>query len=323
MNTDLTAPLGSPFSLKILTGRCARAWDTFRYNLSEVRNFWRHPLRLRLAPAKGPGIRVVLYGIPYGDWNAMLADRRLWESLEIVSEVLRVPGFWALLPRATDRTVVIPMKSEHAATAPRRYRGLWPDRRSLDILDDKDKFQSYMEDQGLAAYCPARYRTPGQAVFPCIVKRLDLSGSIGVEIARSHAHLDEILGSPVFAHRPYILQELVAGTKEYATFCVCEDGRILWHWTFESTMASPTVIKNENNDKNRRILDAAPAVLKQLEAVLAPLAYRGPCIVNYKLAPDGTVRVFEINPRFGGSLLQPPQVDRLREALGHILGKSR
>jgi hypothetical protein len=323
METDLTAPLGSRFSFKILTGRCARAWHKFRYHLSEVRDFWRHPLRLSLVPAEGPGLLVILYGIPYGDWNAMLANRDLWESLRVVSGVVRVPGFWPLLPRATDRTVLIPMKSGHAVTAPRRYRGLWPDRRSLRILDNKKEFQSYMENNGLAAYCPARYRSPEQAVFPCIVKRLDLSGSIGVEIARSRAHLDEVLESPVFARRPYILQELVSGTMEYATFCICDGGRILWHWTFESTMAGPAVIKNEDNDKNRRILEAAPAVLQQFETVLAPLAYSGPCIVNYKFTAEGVVQIFEINPRFGGSLLQPPQAHRLREALGLILARSR
>lgn len=84
-------------------------------------------------------------------------------------------------------------------------------------------------------------------------------------------------------------------------------------------MCGPAVIKNEDNDKNRRIVEASPEVRGQLERVPAPLAYRGPSVVNYKFAVDGTVQVFEINPRLGGSLLQPPQAARLREALGHIL----
>ena len=38
----------------------------------------------------------------------------------------------------------------------------------------------------------------------------------------------------------------------------------------------------------------------------------------YKIAPDGSVRFFEINPRFGGSLLQPRQRAELRQALNCI-----
>jgi hypothetical protein len=320
LDSGLTVARADRHGARILANRIVRTYRTLRYHLSEVRNFLRHPLRLDLVPAEGPGLVVILYGIPYGDWNRMLANRALWESLKVVSKVRRVPAFWPLWPWRADRTVLIPMKSEHAALAPPRYRGLRPAKDALAVLDNKEAFQSYMERNGLADFCPARYESADRAIYPCVVKRLDLSGSVGVEVATSHAHLDEILRSPVFALRPYILQALVSGTVEYATFCVCDRGRILWHWTFASTMTGPAVIKNEDNDKNRQLVVAAPEVLQQFEKVLTPLAYCGPCIVNYKFAADGRVQIFEINPRFGGSLLQPPQTDRLREALGHIIG---
>lgn len=306
-------------SARLIKAWIARAWQKFRYHIQELRNFRRHPLRLSLQPAEGPGLTVVLYGVPYGDWNKALASRALWQDLRVVSEVRRIPALRLLLPRRRDRTVLIPMKTEHALAAPAGYRGLMADQRSLRILDDKDAFHDYMEQQGLTAYCPARYPNPDEAVFPCVAKRLDLSGSIGVEVVRSREHLEEVLRSPVFARRPYILQALVPGNIEFATFCVCKEGRILWHWTFASIMTGPAVVKNEDNDKNRRFIEAPPEVLEQFEKVLAPLAYRGPCIVNYKRLEDGRVQIFEINPRFGGSLLQPPQAQRLREALGHIL----
>lgn len=304
----------------MIAARLARAWQKLRYHVGELRTFLRYPRRL--AVTSQPGLTVILYGVPYGDWNGMLSNRALWQDLRVVSEVRRIPALRLLLPRPTDRTVLIPMKTEHAIASPTGYRGLRPDARMARLLNDKEKFRRYMEGNGLAAYCPAHYASAGEAVFPCVVKRLDLSGSIGVEVATSRGHLDEILQSPVFVRRPYILQALVAGTTEYATFCVCKDGRILWHWTFASLMAGPAVVKNEDNDKNRQFIPAPPEVLQQLETVLRPLAYRGPCIVNYKRKADGTVQIFEINPRFGGSLLQPPQRARLIEALGHILADS-
>ena len=100
-------------------------------------------------------------------------------------------------------------------------------------------------------------------------------------------------------------------------------GRITWHWTFVSTMGGPAVVKTEDNDKNRRTIEAAPGVLQQIEAVLRPLAFGGPCIVNYKMRENGDVQIFEINPRFGGSLIQPAPAPRLREAVAALLRVAR
>ena len=56
--------------------------------------------------------------------------------------------------------------------------------------------------------------------------------------------------------------------------------------------------------------------------MLAPLNYRGPCVIDYKLA-DGRVQIFEINPRLGGTLLLDAHARLLREALAHILSPAR
>jgi len=60
----------------------------------------------------------------------------------------------------------------------------------------------------LMAYTPATYATPDEAAFPCMVKRLDLSASVGVEIATSRSHLAEILHSGLFSGHPFLLQAL-------------------------------------------------------------------------------------------------------------------
>jgi hypothetical protein len=320
---DLTAPRAGRSSRQYLEGVVVVFWAILRVFVQEVRNFRRFPTHLRLTPAEGPGVRVVLYGLPYADWNASLSDRQLWQDLRVVSEVRRIPGLRFLLPWSAERTVVIPMKTSHAVTVPQRYRGLIPDRESARIMADKSTFQQYLVDNGLTAYAPAAYATPDEASFPCVVKRLDLSASIGVEIATSQRHLGEILQSVVFSGQRWMLQALAPGTVEYASFCVCDQGRIIWDCTFASTMSGPAVIKNEDNGKNRQIVVTDPAVLKQFEAVLLPLKYRGPCVIDYKIADDGKVQIFEINPRLGGTLLLKSHARLLREALGHILAPAR
>jgi len=306
-----------------LVSTMVRTWKTLRYRLGEVRSFYRFPRHLRLPGAKGVGIQLVLFGIPFGDWNLMLADAFFWDSVGAVSEVWRIPAFRFLLSLVSPLAVVVPMKGEHAIAAARSRRGLFPDEQALRILNDKREFQSYIEDNGLERYCPRCYASPEDATFPCVVKRLNLSGSVGIEVAASRSHLDDILRLPVFSGRPYLLQALVSGELEYATFCVADHGRIAWHWTFVSTMSGPAVVKTEENDKDRRTIEAAPEVLRQIEAVLRPLAYLGPCIVNYKMKANGDVQIFEVNPRFGGSLLQPAQASRLREAIAALLLAAR
>jgi hypothetical protein len=319
----LTAPRAGRFSRKYLEGVVSVFWKILRVHVQEARTFRRFPMRLQMTPAEGPGLRVILYGLPYGDWNATLSDRKLWQDLAVVSELRRIPGFRWLLPRPTERTILIPMKTSHTVDAPRRYRTLIPDRRSALVLGDKNVFQSYMAENGLMAHAPATYASPDEAAFPCVVKRLDLSASVGVEIATSRAHLGEILQSGLFSGHPFLLQALVPGTLEYATFCVCDGGRILWESTFVSTMSGPAMIKNEDNGKDRRIVATPAEVLKQFETVLAPLDYRGPCVIDYKIADDGRVQIFEINPRLGGTLLLKSNAGLLREALGHILAAAR
>jgi hypothetical protein len=320
---DLTAPRAGRFSRQYLEGVAWVFWMILRVFVQEVRNFRRYPTHLRLSPAEGPGLRVVLYGLPYADWNASLSDRQLWQDLRIVSEVRRIPGLRVLLPWSSERTVVIPMKTSHAVTVPQRFRGLIPDRHSARLMADKSTFQQYLVANGLTAYAPATYATPDEASFPCVVKRLDLSASIGVEIATSRRHLDEILQSGVFAGHRWLLQALAPGIVEYASFCVCDEGRIVWDCTFASTMSGPAVIKNEDNGKNREIIATDPDVLRQFETVLKPLRYRGPCVIDYKIAEDGRVQIFEINPRLGGTLLQKAHAGLLREALKHILAPAR
>ena len=65
-----------------------------------------------------------------------------------------------------------------------------------------------------------------------------------------------------------------------------------------------------------------PLVLRVLEKMLS--GFTGMCNADYKFSPDdGTVRFFEVNPRWGGSLFLPFAHDALREAvmvLGSIFG---
>lgn len=299
-----------------------------RERLRETRAFFRFPLCVRLAvpaggPASGRNTRVLLYGIPYADWNAPLAARALWQGVPGVASVLRLPAL-PILAAAIARFVgnpriVIPSKAPHAARLPRGWRSLSPGPAAVRTLNDKRRFAVYMAENGLGDYCPATYAGPADAAYPCVLKRANKSASWGVVVVTSRAELETQLQRPLFHKHAFTLQALIAGTTEHATYCVCKDGAVLWHCTFLTEVAHANTIKSEDSVMRRWKIATPGPIVRQIEKVLAPLGYSGPCNLDYKLGPDGRICVFEINPRLGGTLMMPQYGGDLRQAFACIV----
>jgi len=287
--------------------------------LRDVRTFFQFSRQIDV-DARQSG-RLILYGIPYADWNATLSDRALWSTLPGVGQVLRRPASpFGSGARAND--VVIAMMTGHIARKP-GGRALEPTAHALATLENKARFANYMAANGFADYCPRTYAGRQEAAYPCMLKRTDLSASLGVAIAKSPEHLDELLETRTFAGHAYILQALVPGKVEYATYCVCKDGRVLWNCSFATDIGAPVAIKREDNALARQAIATPDPVLRQIEAVLRPLAFSGPCNVDYKRTADGRLQIFEINPRLGGTLMLPSQSKQLRAALACIVEHAR
>lgn len=296
-------------------GALAIRLKIFLIRLRDVRTFFQFPRQIEFDGRKGG--RVILYGIPHADWNATLSDRALWSNLPGIAQVLRRPASpFGSGAHADD--VVIAMMTGHIARKP-GGRALEPTTHALATLEDKAKFAAYMTANGLADYCPRTYANRHEAVFPCMLKRTDLSASLGVAIVKSSDHLDELLRMRTFAGHAHILQAVVPGNVEYATYCVCKNGRVLWSCSFATDIGAPIAIKREDNALARQAIATPDPVLRQIEAVLQPLAFSGPCNVDYKRAADGRLQIFEINPRLGGTLMLPSQSKQLHAALACIL----
>ncbi len=190
---------------------------------------------------------------------------------------------------------------------------------SLDILSDKAKFAAYLSANGLGEYCPATYPDPEVATYPYVLKRVDLSASVGVSMVHSRAHLSELLREPAFFGRRYLLQELVPGRTECVTYFLLRQGHVLWTCSFATDMDGPAVVKHENNGRNRRVIETPVNAVNAVEKILAPLAYSGFCTTDYKVMENGSVKIIEINPRFGGTLLSREYVPQLRSAIVFLL----
>ena len=166
------------------------------------------------------------------------------------------------------------------------------------------------------------YRRSEDAEFPCILKRVDQNGAYGIELVNSAAELDVLLKSKLFAGQKHVLQAFVPGQTEYATHCVCRDGEILWSCSLSREMGPVPRIGGLEHDS---VVPGTltPRVRAQIADVLARLRFSGPCCVDHKIRDSGDVAIFEINPRFGGSLMTSANRAFLGQALACIVANAR
>lgn len=290
----------------------------FRNAARELRSFLRSPL-VSKGGAEGP--TVVLYGVPYVNWNEALTRPGLWHG--IARLVVRMPALLPPLPlrRLSSNLVFIPMKESHARALPTGVRALVPSRTALDTLADKEMFVRFLEREKLLGLSPRIYPDVRAARFPCVMKRTDCHASFGVSVVWSAEEYEALLVTPEYLGKNVVLQEAIPGTTEYSTYCVCLRGRVLWSRTFINELESPLTVLKWGNSLGLRVAPTPEAIRQNIEAVLSPLAFSGPCNVDYRMAGN-EMRIFEINPRLGGSLMLDRFRDERREALACLVANA-
>lgn len=169
-----------------------------------------------------------------------------------------------------------------------------PTAASLAICDDKIAFNRFMVDHGFGAYIP---NTQRPLKFPYILKKsVDEYGQNTFIIENEmdeqrHAYDLDDLG--------FYSQELVSGKHEYATHIVFRDGRITASLNIRYTFPEDRYIKGKQKYICRQVSRTTHPEL--FADILGKLGFEGICCFNYKVQ-DGQPMIFEINPRFGGSL---------------------
>jgi carbamoylphosphate synthase large subunit len=279
---------------------------------------------LSLADTTPRTVRVIIFGDPGRRWRSALGPgAAVWERIPEVRDVVHVDDVPDLVfPRAgpaDSEDVIIPLFENHTRQCPTGYRSLIPNNRALRTFGHKGRFAAYLRRHGLSALSPAVFRDEAEAEFPCVLKSARLGSGRGVAIVRSASHVRELLELEPFKGQDHVLQALVGGAREYVTHCVCRAGVILWSCSFAYDLDEADIIRTQSNSWTMRPCDVAPQILAQISRLLEPIGYTGPCNLDYKLGEDGTIAVFEINPRLGGSLMSPENVAQLADALACII----
>lgn len=166
---------------------------------------------------------------------------------------------------------------------------------SVCICDDKEKFNKALSENNFGAYLPKQANASN---YPYILKKkIDEWGS------NSHIILnadEEGKFAKELSSSEYFTQQLIHCRSEYATHLLYSQGRCVNSLTIEYKFETEFYVKGK--DRPLSIKKALHTqYLSVFSAILDLIDFEGLCCVNYKIIDNRPI-LFEINPRFGGSL---------------------
>lgn len=169
-----------------------------------------------------------------------------------------------------------------------------PTMEAIDICDDKYLFYTTLVEKGFENTMP---RVGKNLRIPYIVKRKVAHMGVDCYVIdtpeKEKEHWNEI------NHPDFFCQELVPGKKEYATHLIFRDGKMTCSLNVVYIFSTPTYVKGVDKFIGNK-LSKCPH-LDLFTDILNAINFEGICCFNYKEV-DGKPYIFEINPRFGGSL---------------------
>jgi ATP-grasp domain len=169
-----------------------------------------------------------------------------------------------------------------------------PSEQCILLCNDKYEFNHALIKRGFGSYIPSM---EPDVQHPYILKKR--IGAWGQECQIIHKAEDEMhildkLNAPAFYR-----QKIIRGKYEFATHILFANDRIVKALNIMYEFGTETPIKGQDPVLYRVIHRCT--YLDLFARILRAIGFQGLCCVNYKVA-CGRPYIFEINPRFGGSL---------------------
>ncbi|MDB5141506.1 MAG: hypothetical protein JWQ66_219 [Mucilaginibacter sp.] len=169
-----------------------------------------------------------------------------------------------------------------------------PSLESVDICDDKYLFYTTLAAKGFEYLMPKVGK--GLSLPYMVKKKVADSGNdcYAITSPEKEKEFESQINDP-----DYFCQEIIQGTREYATHILFKDHKIVCSINVKYVFANGTFVKGKDKFICTKI-EKCPH-LDAFAAIMDAIGFDGLCCFNYKEL-DGKPYVFEINPRFGGSL---------------------
>jgi hypothetical protein len=271
-----------------------------------------------MAPPRPQTFDLAVFGAGYPNWLLRLApDAAIWAGLPMVRSVALYDDDWRPPEAPPAERLVLPLLERNIRVCPPGW-ALIPKSAEFEVLADKAQFARYMRANRLERFAPRTFWTVESVQYPAVVKRTDLFAGWGIRIVHTEAELTATLNEDTWSGFPTVLQEYVEGELEYVVQAVLVRGLIMWHAAFEIVIPPDEPIRHPNTGETVRPVSVPARELFVLQSIIAPLDFSGPINFNYRRRPDGSVALFEINPRVGGSLFRPESGPILAAAIDAI-----
>lgn len=177
-----------------------------------------------------------------------------------------------------------------------RSKALYPASLAVETCDDKLALTRFLVERGYAT-AAAALRDPGPPYPYVWKKRQGAWGRETLIIRSAEDERDLDLTDP-----DWFATVLIIGDAEYAAHVLRADGRIWYAGTCAYAMPRADGVRGAHEPPLRWAYARGCEFMRLFAGILEALEYEGTACFNYKLV-DGGPRLFEINPRFGASLV--------------------
>lgn len=169
-----------------------------------------------------------------------------------------------------------------------------PSLESFNICNNKLEFNNILKANGLSDLIP---KTGNDIKYPYMLKKE--TGEYGATTFIINNADDEVKHSEMLNDGLHFKQELIQGNKEYASHIVFKNGKIESHFRKCYTYDREQYVQGKMIYVSKAICE--PKFDAEFTKVLKAINYEGLCCIDYKVK-NNQPKIFEINPRFGGSL---------------------
>lgn len=169
-----------------------------------------------------------------------------------------------------------------------------PSFESTVICDDKLLFDQTLKAKGFSDYLP---KTGKNLPYPFLVKKKVSEDGWGCYFVYNPEQKQQYLD--LINSDDYFCQEIIKGKSEFDTHILFKNHQIIASITIKNEFEKDSYLKGRDKFIYTKIVDSP--YLQIFSNILESIGFEGLCCFNYK-ENSGKPSIFEINPRFDGSL---------------------
>lgn len=228
---------------------------------------------------------IIFYGVHSKEWSKALNSTNLHQFFN--HEIRNCNTIEEI--KDTFNAIVIPLLEKHIIELHTYNIKNVFDYDNTILFMNKKLFFEYTLNNNLEEYIPKTNCKNDNNYY--IVKELSNNG--GKKIYFTNKIKDICLNM-------YVIQEYIFTEYEYTIHLVCKDGKIVTSITY--IFERKNKIRTFRENKNISKISIEDKYLKIFEMFLIPCKYSGICNIDFIIV-DKTIKIFEINPRLGGTLM--------------------